>query len=65
MTTPGKTTGIKDQSQGNQGTIGPFFLGMTMGSKSIGLALSLKIGIGQVIQGDGFLQAEETAFPII
>ncbi len=53
LTAPRETTGIKHQAQGNQGTIGTFFFGMTSGRMAIGLALTFKIGIGQIIQGNG------------
>jgi|GEM_PF-3947660 len=53
LTAPGETTGVKHQAQGNQGTIGTFLLGMSTGCKCIDLALSLKKGIGQIIQGNG------------
>ena len=56
-----EATAIEHQRQGDQRTVGSLFLRAPLGGFRVASALALEVGVGQVIQGDRFLEGEEAA----
>jgi len=61
----GKPLASKDQCQGHQGAIRTLLLGLAQVRIGIVLRGAFKIGIGQIVEGDDFLEVEQGALLLV